>query len=474
MNKREFIKKSSVGALGIMLAPSILKAGFPKDKLRTAHIGVGNMGMEDLKAVSSHEAVEVIALCDVDAINLSAAHKMHPGARIFFDYRVMLEEMGDEIDAVIVSTPDHTHAPASLMAMNMDKPVYCQKPLTHYVSESREMKRVAAEKGLVTQMGIQVHSFYDYKLATLLIQSGIIGKVHTVHAWSPKNWGYDGPLPQGEDPVPDQLDWNLWLGTSTKRPYKKDMYHPGNWRKLMDYGCGTLGDMGVHIFDTPYNALELDVPRTIMTECRPPNGFGFPEKNTVTYEFPGTKYTGKSLKWIWYDGPGAPEMHEDLMLPGMEMKKDNAAAKKSDGNSISLDAGVAGENELPEQGAMFVGTKGRLLLPHFMQLPKKIVRGKYVDISKEIAEVSEEHNLGEPIRNYATEGPKHYHQFVDACLGKDTTTAPFDYAARLTETILLGTIAGRFPGETLHWDAETAQFKEEKANQFLAGDYRDF
>jgi predicted dehydrogenase len=474
MNKREFLKKSSVGALGIMLAPSILRAGFPKDKLRTAHIGVGNMGMEDLKAVSSHSAVEVIALCDVDAINLSTAHKMHPGARIFFDYRTMLEEMGDEIDAVIVSTPDHTHAPASLMAMNMDKPVYCQKPLTHYVSESREMKKVAAEKGLITQMGIQVHSFYDYKLATLLIQSGIIGKVHTVHAWSPKNWGYDGPLPEGEDPVPKQLDWNLWLGTSTERPYKDGMYHPGNWRKLMDYGCGTLGDMGVHIFDTPYNALELDVPRTIMTECRPTNGFGFPEKNTVTYEFPGTKYTGKSLKWIWYDGPGAPEMNEDLMLPGMEMEEDKKTSSKSDENSISLDAGVAGENELPEQGAMFVGTKGRLLLPHFMQLPKKIVRGKYVDISKEIAKVSEEHNLGEPIRNYGTEGPKHYHQFVDACLGKDTTTAPFDYAARLTETILLGTIAGRFPGETLHWDAETAQFQEEKANKYLSGDYRDF
>ena len=474
MNKREFLKKSSVGALGIMLAPSILKAGFPKDKLRTAHIGVGNMGMEDLKAVSSHSAVEVIALCDVDALNLSAAHKMHPGARIFFDYRAMLEEMGDEIDAVIVSTPDHTHAPASLMAMGMDKPVYCQKPLTHYVSESREMKKVAAEKGLVTQMGIQVHSFYDYKLATLLIQSGIIGKVHTVHAWSPKNWGYDGPLPEGEDPVPDQLDWNLWLGTSKERPYKKDMYHPGNWRKLMDYGCGTLGDMGVHIFDTPYNALNLDVPRTIKTECRPTNGFGFPEKNTVTYEFPGTEYTGKSLKWVWYDGPGAPEMHEDLLLPGMEMKKDKDTSKKSGETNISLDAGVAGENELPEQGAMFVGTKGRLLLPHFMQLPKKIVRGKYVDISKEIAKVSEEHGLGEPIRNYGTEGPKHYHQFVDACLGKGETTAPFDYAARLTETILLGTIAGRFPGETLHWDAETAQFQEGKANKYLSGDYRDF
>ncbi|MCO5240490.1 MAG: Gfo/Idh/MocA family oxidoreductase [Chitinophagaceae bacterium] len=475
MNKREFIKNSVTGVLGMVLVPSFLKGADLKEKLRTAHIGVGNMGMADLKAISSHSAVEVVALCDVDAINLSVAHKMHPGARIFFDYRSMLEEMGDGIDAVIVSTPDHTHAPASLMAMNMNKPVYCQKPLTHYVSESREMKRLAAEKGLVTQMGIQVHSFYDYKLATLLIQSGIIGKVHTVHAWSPKNWGYDGPLPEGEDPIPEQLDWNLWLGTSKKRPYKKGMYHPGNWRKLMDYGCGTLGDMGVHIFDTPYNALKLDVPRTITTECRPSNGFGFPEHNTVTYEFPGTPFTTNSLKWIWYDGKGAPAMSADLMLPGMEMKKDKKGQKDASvKDKISLDAGIAGENELPEQGAMFVGEKGRLLLPHFMQLPKKIVNGRYVDISKEIAKVSKEHNLGEPIRNYDREGPKHYHQFVDACLGKGTTTAPFDYAARLTETILLGTIAGRFPGETLHWDAETAKFKEEKANQYLAGDYREF
>ena len=474
MNKREFIKKSSVGVLGLALAPSLLKNLDPQQKLRTAHIGVGNMGGEDLKAISSHPQVDVTALCDVDAVNLAAAHKLHPGARVFFDYRAMLEEMGDEIDAVIVSTPDHTHAPASLMAMEMNKPVYCQKPLTHYVSESLAMKKMAADKGLVTQMGIQVHSFYDYKLATLLIQSGIIGKVHTVHAWSPKNWGFDGSAPEGEDPVPAQLDWNLWLGTSAERPYKEGYYHPANWRKLVDYGCGTLGDMGVHIFDTPYNALALDVPTTITTECRPPSGYGYPEKNTVTYEFPQTPYTTKTLKWVWYDGPGAPTLSEDLMLPGMEMKKDKKADDKSVADKISLDAGVAAANELPEQGAMFVGEKGRLLLPHFMQLPKKIRKGKYVDISKEIAKLSEEHNLGDPIRNYETEGPKHYHQFVDACLGKGQTSAPFDYAARLTETILLGTIAGRFPGETLHWDSETARFKEEKANQYLSGDYRDF
>jgi len=469
MNKRDFLKKTGIGVLGAMAAPSLLKAHTmgPKDRLRTAHIGVGNMGGEDLRDISSHPKVDVVALCDVDAINLSAARKLHPKARVFFDYRVMLDEMKDEIDAVIVSTPDHTHAPASLLAMKMGKNVYCQKPLTHYVAESRAMKKMAAEKNLVTQMGIQVHSFYDYKLATLLIQDGIIGKVHTVHAWSPKSWGYNGSEPEGEDPVPAQLDWNLWLGTSAKRPYKEGYYHPGNWRKLMDYGCGTLGDMGVHIFDTPYNALNLDVPMTVKNECREPNGFGFPENNIVTYEFPGTDYTGKTLKWIWYDGPGMPPAHEDLVLPGA---KGVAKTKQKTKNDISLDAGVAEEGQLPEQGAMFVGTKGRLLLPHFMQLPQKIVRGKYVDISKDIAK----HNLGEPIRNYASEGPKHYHQFVDACLGKGECTAPFAYAARLTETILLGVIAGRFPNQTLHWDAATAQFAETEANQYLAGDYREF
>ncbi|MDZ7605943.1 MAG: Gfo/Idh/MocA family oxidoreductase [Cyclobacteriaceae bacterium] len=135
----------------------------------------------------------------------------------------MFEEMGNEIDAVVVSTPDHTHAPASMLAMEHNKPVYCQKPLTHHVTEARAMRKIAEEKKLVTQMGIQVHSFYDYKLATLLIQAGIIGKVSTVRAWSPKNWGHDGPAPEGSDPVPESLDWNLWQGTAPERPYRKGL-----------------------------------------------------------------------------------------------------------------------------------------------------------------------------------------------------------------------------------------------------------
>lgn len=432
MKKRTFLKTSAVLASAALM-PGAVWAKSNEKRLRTAHIGIGGMGFNDLNDIASHPLVDVVGLCDVDSNAIENALKKYPTAKTYKDYRIMLKEMADEIDAVIVSTPDHTHAPASLMAMEMNKPVYCQKPLAHHVSEVREMRKMAEEKNLVTQMGIQVHSFDEYRATVLLIQSGIIGKVKTVRAWSPKNWGYDGGVPAQADPVPDNLDWNLWLGTSAERPFVKDFYHPGNWRKLVDFGCGTLGDMGVHIFDTPYTALDLDVPETIKNVCRAPNGIGYPEKNVVTYTFPGTKYTTDKLTWVWYDGPGAPEEnHPDLALPNGE--------------------------KLPDQGAMFVGENGeRLLLPHFMLKPKKIVGGKYV-------------NYDYPDLDKLD----HYHQFVDACLGKTDCSAPFSYSARLTEAILLGVIAGRFPNQTLHWDNATAQFKESEANQYLQADYRAF
>ena len=429
MKRRDFLKGAAAFA-SITMLPSSVWALAKNGKLRTAHIGVGGMGLADLNSISSHPMVEVTALCDVDSIRLSAAKELHPNAKVFTDYRVLFDKMSSAIDAVIVSTPDHTHAPASMLAMQMGKPVYCQKPLTHHVSEARSMRKYAEDNNLITQMGIQCHSSDMYLKAVLLIQSGIIGKVNTVRAWSPKNWGYDGPAPTGSDPIPETLDWNLWLGTSPERPYKDKIYHPGNWRKILDYGCGTLGDMGVHIFDTPYTALELDVPRTIKTSCRKPTGFGHPEHNVVEYEFPGTKYTGDKLKWVWYDGPGAPDKHKDLKLP------------KND--------------KLPEQGAVFVGEKGNLLLPHW-DYPKLIVNGKYEKIDfPEIPEAD------------------HYHQFVDTCLGKDECSASFSYAARLTESILLGVIANRFPNKTLHWDIASAKFVEADANKMLDFKYRKF
>jgi predicted dehydrogenase len=447
MKKRDFLKTSAALASTTLMPSSLLASlAGSKTRLRTAHIGIGGMGASDLASISSHESVDVVALCDVDSMALIKASEIHPNAKTYKDYRVMFKDISLDFDAVIVSTPDHTHAPASIMAMEMNKPVYCQKPLTHFVSEARDMRKLAEQKNLVTQMGIQVHSFYDYKLATLLIQSGIIGKVHTVRAWSPKNWGYDGPAPKGKDPIPDALDWNLWLGTSPERPYKEKYYHPFNWRKLVDYGCGTLGDMGVHIFDTPYNALALDVPLTIKNKCRKPNGYGFPENNSVTYTFPGTPYTADTLTWIWSDGPGAPSAQKDLKLPNRD--------------------------KLPQQGAMFIGEKGRLLLPHFMESPRHIINGEYKEI--DVKKYDPNDALGNNKNDYERDAPKHYHQFVDACLGKDKASAPFSYASRLTETILLGVIAGRFPNKKLNWDNVNARFQEEEANKYLSGMYRDF
>ncbi len=429
MKRRDFLKSTAaLAALTFLSSPAWALA--KNGKLRTAHIGVGGKGESNLNFIASHPDVEVAALCDVDSTRLAAASKNYPNAKVYTDYRKLLDEMGDSIDAVVVSTPDHTHAPASLMAMNMGKSVFCEKPLTHHVSEAREMRRLAAEKNLITQMGIQCHSSDMYKKAVVLIQQGIIGKVSSVRAWSNKNWGFDGPAPLGSDPVPETLDWNLWLGTAPERAYKDHMYHPENWRKILDYGCGTLGDMGVHIFDTPYTALELDVPRTIKTICREPTGFAHPEQNVVEYRFPGTKYTTSTLRWIWYDGVGAPGEHKDLKLPG--------------------------DDKLPEQGAVFVGENGKLLLPHW-DYPKLIVDGKYIEI--DFPEISDD---------------DHYHQFVDACLGSDQCSAPFSYGARLTEAILLGVIANRFPNKTLHWDNITAEFREKEANELLDSVYRDF
>ena len=429
MKRRDFLKNATALA-GVTLLPSSVWALTRNAKLRTAHIGVGGMGASDLASIASHPMVEVTALCDVDSNFLTAAQKLYPNAKAFSDYRKLFEKMGHAIDAVIVSTPDHTHAPASVLAMQMGKPVYCQKPLTHHVSEARAMRQLAEEKNLVTQMGIQIHSWKEYRGTAQLIQSGIIGKVRCVRAWSNKNWGYDGPVPTGNDPVPATLDWNLWLGTSPERPYKDNIYHPGNWRKLLDYGCGTLGDMGVHIFDTPYTALALDVPKKIKCECRKPNGFAHPEHNVVTYKFPGTQYTTKTLKWVWYDGTNAPKTHEDLAMPG--------------------------NDKLPDQGAMFIGEKGRLLLPH-IGYPKLIVEGKYEPFNfPELPEVD------------------HYHQFVDACMGKGVCSASFSYSARLTEAILLGVAANRFPGKNLKWNNAASTFSCKKANMLLQGEYRVF
>lgn len=427
-NRRRFLQWAAASA-ALSATPRMARAVSPNGKLRTAHIGVGGMGGADLDSIASHPSVEVAALCDVDAGNLDQARAKHQKAEGFRDFREMLHSLGDRIDAVIVSTPDHTHAPAAMTALQLGKPVYCQKPLTHEVFEARRLREVAQEKQLVTQMGIQVHASYEYRAATHLVQSGVIGKVSQVHAWSSKNWGYDGPAPTTHQAPPDNLDWNLWLGTAADRPYVEGIYHPANWRKLVDFGTGTLGDMGVHIFDTPYRALELTAPNWAQTSCRPPTGFGHPEKNRVTYEFPGTKYTTATMTWIWYDGGYAPPAADLLGLP----------------------AGTA----VPDQGALFVGEHGILLLPH-VSTPMLFPAEKFASI--QMPELM-------PL--------DHYHQFVDACLGKTQTSAHFGYAGPLTEALLLGVVANRFPDQRLMWDAAKLRVTNiEAANSLIRTSYR--
>ena len=426
-NRRDFLKASSAFA-----AFSVLRSGAhavsPNDKLRTAHVGVGGMGGGDLRSVASHKSVEVAALCDVDAKRLEKAESQHAGAKTFRNYRDMLSEMANKVDAVVVSTPDHTHAPAAMTAMNLDKPVYCQKPLTHEVFESRQLRLVAEKKRLVTQMGIQIHSSSIYRRAVVMIQNGVIGKVSQVHAWSNKNWGYDGGPFQNENEVPAELDWNLWLDTADLRPYVKGVYHPALWRRLIDFGTGTLGDMGVHIFDTPYAALALTSPKWARTTCRPPTGVGHPTKNIVEYEFPGTKFTTESMLWKWYDGSNAPP------------------------NDLRLLEGV----ELPRQGSLFIGEEGMMLLPHIGEA-KLFPEEKFADYQRP-----------------DVDNGNHYHEWVDACLGQGKTSASFSYAGPLTEALLLGVVANRFPEQKLEWDAATLTVTNvPDANKLLRREYRE-
>ncbi len=429
IQRRDFLKTSAaIAAFNIL--PSGARAVSPNSKLRTAHIGVGGMGASDLRSVSSHSKVEVAALCDVDLKKLGDANSKHPQAKTFRDFREMLDQLGDTIDAVVVSTPDHTHAPAAMTAMNLGKPVYCQKPLTHEVFEARQMRLTSEKKDLVTQMGTQGHSGAIYRRAVKIVQSGVIGKVSRVYAWSFKNWGYDGGSPKNEQSPPDNLDWNMWIGTATMRDFAPKIYHPAQWRKRVDFGTGTLGDMGIHIFDTPYTALELTYPKWVKTTCRQPTGIGHPEKNVVEYEFPGTKYTTDSLIWKWYDGAFAPPKAEEVGLPK--------------------------DTEIPKQGSLFIGEDGSLLLPHVKEA-QLFPQDKFA-----------EYNRPE------VENGNHYHEWVDACLGTDKTSTNFAYAGRLTEALLLGVVANRFPGTKLDWNADKLEVTNvPEANKLLRRNYRE-
>jgi predicted dehydrogenase len=428
MTRRQFVGRTLAAAAGsIVILPARVWAAPPSGRVCTAHIGIGGKGRSDLSSIAGHSKVQVLGLCDVDTKHsrLSEQKKKYKDAKFFKDYREMLNELGDKIDGVGIATPDHTHYPATVMAMNAGKHVYTQKPLVHKIWQARHLAQLARDKGLVTSMGIQCHSMIPYRMAAHFIQQGVIGKVSKVYVWSNKTWGYDGPPYQGSDPVPSNLDWNLWLGDAPKRPYLNGKYHPGNWRKILDYGNGTLGDMGVHIFDTPFRALKLTAPRWVEVKCREPNGFGHPSRNIVRYGFLPTELTTNDFVWTWYDGSYAPPKNEpDLELPE--------------------------KRRIPKQGAMFVGEKGRMLLGH-------ISGPQFLPDS-----------LKSTIQKPKLKGMDHYLRWVDAILEKGEAGAPFSYGGPLTEALLLGTIGARYPGKRLEWDAAAMRItNREEANEYV-------
>lgn len=286
---------------------------------------------------------------------------------------------------------------------------------------------------MVTQMGIQIHAMNHYRIATVLVQANTIGKVKEVHSWCPKSWGDPSSRPDRSDPVPDGLDWDLWQGVCAPRPFLGEgYYHPGNWRKRLDFGTGTFGDMGCHIFDPVFSALGLKAPISVRSEGPAPNAWNWALDSRIHYVFPGTTLTeGNLLPVTWYDGAEKPPAELRALL-------------KSGGK----------QDDLPNSGSIFVGTQGLLVLPHFA--PPLL----YPDTTFD------------GFRFPAIPSGNHYAEFVAACQGNGGTGAAFDYAGPLTEAVLLGGVASHFPHTTLQWDSVKMQFDKAEATQLVRRSYR--
>lgn len=430
--RRNFVKTLATSGAALAL-PRAARAA-PMERLNIASIGTGGKGWSDLTETAKSPHVNVVALCDVDesAQHLGRAAEAYPKARRYTDWRRLLDDARD-IDAVLVSTPDHMHAPIALAAIALGKHVHCQKPLTHTVAEARQLRLAAQRAGIVTQMGNQIQSHEAYRTAVKVVHDGVIGKVREVYSWQsgPMQWLLESDRPSGSEPVPATLHWDNWLGVAPARPYKANIYHPFNWRAWQDFSNGQLGDFGCHILDPVFMALDLTAPITIRAEAPPINREVWTKSSTVYYEFPGTTRTADStLKLTWYDGQGI-KPPRDLL-------------------------GVPDRFELPGAGSLLVGEKGTMVIPH-VAMPKLLPADKFADYK--FPEVG---------------GRDHYVSWADACRGEGTTTSHFGYSGPLTEAVLLGSVAIRLPRETLKWDAAGMKITNSPdGNALLTKGYRE-
>ncbi len=438
ITRRSFLHQLALGATVAPWVTRGLLAQSPNSVIHHASFGCAGMAMSDVSAISKHAAVKIVAGCDVDEKRTAEFRKKWPEARIYTDFRELLEKEKD-LQSVNVSTPDHMHARIGIAALQRDLAVYGQKPLTHDIAECRRITELAREKKRPTQMGIQIHSSSEYRTAVKLVQDGVIGKIKEVHTWSNKKWGDTGPMPTKTEAPPDGLNWDLWLGVAAERPFiGGGWYHPGNWRKRLDFGTGTFGDMGCHIYDPVFKALALTAPISVRSEGAKPNDHSWAIDAEIHYLFPGTAYTeGKTVKVVWYDGDKRPPQE----IQDLAKKKDPAPDDK--------------KKKLPDQGSIFIGTRGVMLLAHIEQ-PLL---------------------FGDDVKDHVIEkvpGDDHWKQFIETVLGNRLKSdANFDYAGPLTESVLLGSVASRFPQTTLEWDAAALKFTNTaEANAFVKRAYR--
>jgi predicted dehydrogenase len=429
-SRRQFLATTSAAASALALGAYVNPAPAqesrsPSERLRIAAVGSTGRAGGNLSDLSSQD---IVALADVDADLLEKGAAKFPTARKYRDFRVMLEKEADKIDAVLVSPPDHTHAPAAAMAMRLGKHCYCEKPLTHTVFEARTLANLAKERKLVTQMGTQIHAGDNYRRVVELIRAGAIGKVSEVYVWVTAQ--YTGAQFTTGTKAPAHLDWDLWLGPATERPYSEGV-HPFAWRKFWDYGTGALGDFGCHYMDLVHWALDLRAPTAVEAEGPKFDPVSCPEYCFAHYEYPARGQM-PAVKLHWSDSGRQPEIASKVMLGDKKL------------------------GEAFKSAQLFIGSEGMLVSDygrHFL-LPED----KFAGFKR--PEESIPKSIG------------HHAEWVQAIKTGGTTTCNFDYSGALTEAVLLGTVAYR-SGRPIEWDAENLKVKNApEAQQFVHKEYR--
>jgi predicted dehydrogenase len=417
MDRRQFLKAAglaaaalAIGNSAVLAKTSVRRKHFrdPSRKLRIACVGCGGQGNYDVAHLSDEE---IVALCDVDWNRAGKTFQKHPDAPKFKDYRKMLIEMGDKIDAVSITTPDHMHFPIAMMAMEMGKHVRVQKPMAHAVWEARQMAETAHRHGIVSQMGNQGHAGEGIRLLKEWLDAGAIGQVREVHIWTDRPiWPQGLERPTEIETPPEFLDWNLWQGVAPERPFNK-CYLPFKWRGWWDYGCGALGDMGCHTMDAAFWALDLGAPLSIEAESGGGNNETAPNWSIITYQFPASgDKPPVTLKW--YDGGKRPPRPKDLEA----------------------------DRQMPKSGQLLIGEDGSIMdATDYCDSPRIIPEAKMKAFKRPAKTIPR------------IPGGDSHKEWIRACKGGPSCGSNFDYASLLTETVLLGNVAIR-AGRKVHWD----------------------